>query len=52
MSPPLIDRKIFDAVQVHLRARNPNVLPPRVGGCWRAQLCSELAGGRQPHCGA
>jgi site-specific DNA recombinase len=28
--PPLIDQAMFDAVQAHLRAHNPKVLPPRV----------------------
>jgi Recombinase len=28
--PPLIDRSTFDAVQAHLRARNPKVTPARV----------------------
>jgi site-specific DNA recombinase len=28
--PPLIDQATFDAVQVHLRARNPKVTPARV----------------------
>lgn len=28
--PALIDRAMFDAVQAHLKARNPKVLPPRV----------------------
>lgn len=28
--PPLIDRETFEAVQAHLRARNPKVTPPRV----------------------
>jgi DNA invertase Pin-like site-specific DNA recombinase len=28
--PPLIDRATFDAVQAHLRARNPKVTPARV----------------------
>jgi site-specific DNA recombinase len=28
--PPIIDRVIFDAVQVHLRSRNPKVTPARV----------------------
>jgi DNA invertase Pin-like site-specific DNA recombinase len=28
--PPLIDQSTFDAVQTHLRARNPNVTPARV----------------------
>jgi DNA invertase Pin-like site-specific DNA recombinase len=28
--PPLIDRETFDAVQAHLRARNPKITPPRV----------------------
>jgi hypothetical protein len=28
--PPLIDRVTFDAVQAHLRARNPKVTPARV----------------------
>jgi hypothetical protein len=28
--PPLIDYATFDAVQAHLKARNPKVLPPRV----------------------
>lgn len=28
--PPLIDQEIFDAVQAHLRSRNPTVTPPRV----------------------
>ncbi|CAN5232014.1 recombinase family protein [soil metagenome] len=28
--PPLIDLETFDAVQAHLKARNPKVTPPRV----------------------
>jgi hypothetical protein len=28
--PPLIDQATFDAVQAHLKARSPKVLPPRV----------------------
>ena len=28
--PPLIDQVTFDAVQEHLRSRNPKVMPPRV----------------------
>ncbi len=28
--PPLIDQATFDAVQAHLRARNPRVTPARV----------------------
>ncbi len=28
--PPLIDRATFDAVQAHLRSRNPKVMPARV----------------------
>jgi site-specific DNA recombinase len=28
--PPLIDQATFDAVQAHLRARNPKVTPARV----------------------
>ena len=28
--PPLIDLETFDAVQTHLKARNPKVTPPRV----------------------
>jgi hypothetical protein len=28
--PPLIDQATFDAVQTHLRARNPKVTPARV----------------------
>jgi hypothetical protein len=28
--PPLIDQAAFDAVQAHLRARNPKVTPARV----------------------
>ena len=28
--PPLIDRETFEAIQKHLRARNPKVTPPRV----------------------
>ncbi|WP_264817712.1 recombinase family protein, partial [Acidomonas methanolica] len=28
--PPLIDQATFDAVQAHLKARNPKVAPPRV----------------------
>lgn len=28
--PPLIDRATFDAVQAHLRARNPKIMPARV----------------------
>lgn len=28
--PPLIDKATFDAVQAHLKARNPKVAPPRV----------------------
>jgi site-specific DNA recombinase len=42
--PPLIDQATFDAVQTHLRARNPKVTPARVvsgptlltGICFRA----------------
>lgn len=28
--PPLIDAKVFDAVQEQLQARNPKIIPPRV----------------------
>ncbi len=30
--PPLIDRETFDAVQAHLKSRNPKVAPPQVVG--------------------
>ncbi|MCW8309326.1 recombinase family protein [Acidiphilium sp. PA] len=30
--PPLIDRDTFDAVQAHLKSRNPKVAPPQVVG--------------------
>ncbi len=30
--PPLIDRDTFDAVQAHLKSRNPQVAPPQVVG--------------------
>ena len=30
--PPLIDRETFDAVQAHLKSRNPKVTPPQVVG--------------------
>ena len=29
---PLIDQATFDAVQAHLKSRNPKVTPPQVGG--------------------
>ncbi|MGI8841912.1 MAG: recombinase family protein, partial [Caulobacteraceae bacterium] len=30
--PPIIDQHIFDAVQAHMKARNPKVTPPQVVG--------------------
>jgi len=30
--PPLIDQETFDAVQAHLKSRNPKVMPPQVVG--------------------
>jgi site-specific DNA recombinase len=30
--PPLIDQEMFDAVQAHLKSRNPKVAPPQVVG--------------------
>jgi hypothetical protein len=46
--PPIIDQATFDAVQAHLRSRNPKVKPARVvsgptlltGIC----LCADAAG--------